>query len=241
MVIAELACFLAEQIIDYAISPQKIKEAYEQFEKTGSSYILVRLEKEAKRLLVSSETSGEAGEILLYSFAKHVLQFPQLMSKMSLKTSGEMHYHGADGVFVEGRDGGGLNLYWGEAKIHADVNSAINGAILSLAPFLTDPRSSTSKRSQDLFLLNRHLDLGDSELVERLKPFFLSDTNESRSIRYCGLALVGFNSDVYRDAATVSESVIAEFQQCILKIAKAFRPTPYNSLTFILFACPSLQ
>ena len=119
LVINELATFLVEQIIDYALPREKIQEAQRQFERDGTSSLFSRIHNEARRLFVSSENSGEAGELLLFSFAERVFDFPQLLSKMSLKTSSEMHYHGADGVFAQGRSDGGLNLYWGEAKIRS--------------------------------------------------------------------------------------------------------------------------
>ena len=221
VVTAELACFLAEQIIDYAIPRQKIIDAHEEMTRTGASDVFVKLQKEAKQLFVSSKTSGEAGELLLYSFAEHVFRFPQLLSKMSLKTSGEMHYHGADGVFASARNDDSLDLYWGEAKIHANVSSAIREAFRSLAPYLIESRANTSKRSRDLFLVNENLDLGDTDFTEHIKSFFLPNTEQSRAIRYCGLALVGFDSAVYHDMATVGKSVDTEFRLNLKKIQNA--------------------
>lgn len=216
LVINELATFLIEQIIDYALPREKIQEAQRQLEQDGTSGLFSRIHNKARRLFVSSENSGEAGELLLFSFAERIFRFPQLLSKMSLKTSDEMHYHGADGVFAQCRNDGGLNLYWGEAKIHSNVSSAINEAFKSLAPFLNEPRADGAKRSQDLFLINSHLDLGDANLTERIKLFFKSHTDEGRSIKYCGFALVGFDSASYQDKDNIAQSVKEEFQ-CLVK------------------------
>ncbi|WP_223252149.1 Hachiman antiphage defense system protein HamA [Paracoccus mutanolyticus] len=42
------------------------------------------------------KSSGEGGELLLYLLTERFLGLPQILCKMSLKTSA--HYHGADGV-----------------------------------------------------------------------------------------------------------------------------------------------
>lgn len=215
LVINELATFLAEQFIDYALPREKIQEAQRQLEQDGTSGLFSRIHNEARRLFASSENSGEAGELLLFSFAERIFRFPQLLSKMSLKTSDEMHYHGADGVFAQCRNDGGLNIYWGEAKIHKSVTSAINEAFKSLAPFLLERRASSTTRSQDLFLINSHLDLGDANVTERIKLFFKPHTDESRSIKYCGFALVGFDPESYQDKDKIAQSVKKEFQSLV--------------------------
>lgn len=201
-VTTELAEFMAEQIVNYAIPRQRIAEAHEQYTKNKDSGLSVRLANEARELFLNSKTSGEAGELLLFLFAERIFKFPQLMTKMSLKTSGEMHYHGADGVFAELRDDGGLNLYWGEAKLHKSVSSAIKGAFSSLAPYLAESRNRTSKRSQDLFLLKSNLDLDDQILTNKIKLFFERNSDQGRAVKYCGFSIVGYDSKIYEDAVT---------------------------------------
>ena len=81
--------------------------------------------------------TGEGGEILLYILTQDILKLPQLISKMSLKTSTKMHYQGADGVhFQYNSITGNLELYWAEAKMYQDLNAAVANCFDSLKEFL---------------------------------------------------------------------------------------------------------
>ena len=83
------------------------------------------------------DKTGEGGEILLYILTQDILKLPQLISKMSLKTSAKMHYQGADGVhFRYNRTTGNLELYWAEAKMYQNLNAALTNCFDSLKGFL---------------------------------------------------------------------------------------------------------
>lgn len=209
VLVPKLARKLATQIVDYCIPPSRIAEA----RSAGSTEAILALQNEAQDLFVSIENSGEAGELLLYLLLEVVLELPQLLCKMSLKTSSAMHVHGADGIHGAVTDDGNLALYWGESKLHASVTSAIDSCIKDLAPFLADDGSGRAKR--DLVLLREGLDLNDEKLVEALRRFLMDDAPESTRVEFRGAALVGFDLDGYPDPVDEAGEVQAEVAEVI--------------------------
>lgn len=194
-----LAEFLRDRIVDYAIPRQRINEAKDSFNQTGSTALVTKLEGEAKGLFTSLSKSGEGGELLIFAFAEAVFGLSQIICKMSLKTSPEMHYHGADGVYAEGTDSGDLKVYWGESKLYGNPSTAVRDCLKSLAPFLVDHDGGDSARSQDIFLINEFANFDDPALAEGLKQYFDLDNQKSLSLKHCGIALIGFDSSSYLD------------------------------------------
>lgn len=129
---------LAAQVVDYCIPRTRINEAQAHMIRTRSTAKVLQLQGEAKKLFTKIKTSGEGGELLLYALLEIGLGLPQILCKMSLKTHGQVHYHGVDGVHARALPNGDLAVYWGEAKLYADVNAGIDAAFASLAPFLLD-------------------------------------------------------------------------------------------------------
>ena len=97
----DLIDYIDTRIVDYAIPKKKIDEAKDDFIKNNSSRKILQLRMEATNLFTDLKTTGEGGEILLYIITQDILELPQLISKMSLKTSSKMHYHGADGIHFQ--------------------------------------------------------------------------------------------------------------------------------------------
>jgi hypothetical protein len=91
---------LTDKVVDYAIPRKKINEAVKYFNETQSTAKITKLANQAKRLFTRLANSGEGGEFILFLFAEQFLRFPQIICKMSLKTSSQMHYHGADGIHI---------------------------------------------------------------------------------------------------------------------------------------------
>jgi hypothetical protein len=146
--------------------------------------------------------------MLLFLLAERFLKLPQVLCKMDLKTDSRMHYHGADGVYAGVTDDGLLKLYWGESKVYADAASAIRECLASLAPFLLDEDSEHSDRHRDLLLLSDKADLNDPRLTTAFKQFFNRRSPLTNRVKYCGVALVGFDADFY--SSRNGEALIAE-------------------------------
>jgi hypothetical protein len=198
----DLVDFMAEQIVDYAIPRKEIIEAKEYLERTGSTSKILRLKEKASALFTDIKTTGEGGEMLLYILIKEFLKIPQLISKMSLKTSGNVHYHGVDGIHVKYDNAtNSLGLYWGESKMYADVNAALKSCFESLKGFLLDTFGAGSVQERDLQLITANLtaNVMDDALEKLLVRYFDKDDDLSNNIQYKGICFVGFDSSHYPD------------------------------------------
>jgi hypothetical protein len=164
-----LADFLLNQIIDYAIPRRTIADAFEQIDQTGSMAAASRLHERARRLFTHLANSGEGGELLLFAMAEALFGISQIICKMTLKISPDIHYHGSDGVYAEVRPDGGLNLYWGESKIYGNAGAAIRHCLSSLSPFLRGPEGQDAEREQDILLINEFTNFTDERLLGVLK------------------------------------------------------------------------
>ena len=208
--LSKLAKAMAGFVIDFAIPRKKMANAVKSYVETGSSGQVATLAQEAKDLFVRSEESGEGGELLLFMLMEKSLGYPQLLSKMALKTNPNVHVHGSDGVHGRLGDDGVLDLYWGESKLYKSSSDAIRDCFKSIAPFL-DP-SDDSARNQDLLLLREHLDVQDQELAAHLIHYFEDDAPESIQVRWNGVCLVGFDLEPYPDAGTAVAGEIQKIQ-----------------------------
>lgn len=207
-----LAEYLRDRILDYAIPRKRISEAKDSLDKTGSTALIVKLENEAKALFTSLSNTGEGGELLLFALAEAVFGLSQIICKMSLKTSSQMHYHGADGVYAESTPDNMLKVYWGESKLYKNPSVAVRDCLKSLSPFLVDHDGEDSSRSRDLFLINEFANFDQPDLVEGLKRYFDLDDPQSLFLKHCGFALIGFDSDKYLDDGLNSDESFLEEQ-----------------------------
>lgn len=152
-----------------------------------------------KRANEATNRNGEAGELILYLMTEWILEAPQILAKMSLKTNPQMAIHGADGVHVRYKpETSTLLLYWGEAKLYADVRRAIDAAVQSIKEAL-DPE----KIEHELHLVERNIDL--SGLGERAKSAFLryldpfdEASNQRHNVSTC---LIGFDFKAFQSVA----------------------------------------
>mgnify|MGYP003766181597 FL=1 len=232
---------LCLHVLDYAIPRSEIEAA----RANPSTRHLVKLLREAEHLFAGMSTTGEGGELLLWLLTEMILGLPQIICKMSLKTSGGVHYHGIDGVHA-GVDAttGALCLYWGESKFHATLSSAVESCFNDLAPFLTEPATSTSRQNRDLVLLSRHIDLNNGQLEAALKRYLDPDNPQFNSLEFRGLALVGFDCEHYpSDPNTaiqdhLNSAMATAVQSWNGRIAERIRDASLSSFVIHCFCVP---
>lgn len=186
----KLIDLLSGAITDYCMPRARLSSAMN----SRNALEVSELIEEARSLFVDSNKSGEAGELLLYLLTESLVEAPQIISKMDLKTSTDMHFHGADGVHIKAIPEG-LALYWGEAKIHSNRTAAVRECLKSIEPFLKVVKNGNPIR--DFGLLRNHLDAEEKELRDKLVNFFIKSKPEWNRLSIRATCLIGFNHKDY--------------------------------------------
>ena len=190
--------FIATKLVDYSIPRTEFDKAAEYLKKYSSDSELAKLRAKAEALFTDLWNTGEGGELLLYILVQELLQIPQLLCKMPLKTSARMHYHGVDGIHAKFDSTTGLlALYWGESKLYKNVDEAIKECFTSLKGYLLDPSGAGGAQERDINLVKDNLDLNDEQLENALVDYFDKNHPKYNQVNYRGVCLIGFDSDKY--------------------------------------------
>ena len=192
-----LAEFMRDRVIRFVIPKKDIHAAEVAKTKTGDMSEYIQIYERAKKAFTTVTNSGEGGEFLLFVLAEKEFRLAQILSKMSLKTSTKMHYHGADGIYATVDDTGTLLLYWGESKLYTNPTTAITDCLNSLAPHLIEGTGEGGSSGQDIVLLNEHADIGDDAACAALKRFLDPNDPQAQNLKVCGIALVTFDNDAF--------------------------------------------
>ncbi|MDK6302244.1 MULTISPECIES: DUF1837 domain-containing protein [Actinomycetes] len=237
-----LAQQLANQIVNYCIPRTEIEKA-RQLSPDRQIPEITRLANEASRLFTQTQVkTGEGAELLLYALLEKGLQIPQVLSKMSLKTSTEMQYHGADGVHAKLLDNGDLAVYWGEAKLYESVAKAMTDCMDSIAPYLAG-----TAHEQDVFLIRHYADTGNAEVTARLLEYFNDRSLLSANVEMRGACLIGFVHENYPSLPREEASLKAELDEVLSSWAQSTKTRLENrSLTkhaieVFFFPMPSVE
>lgn len=202
--VEKLAGQIANAAVDFCIPRAQIEQANEEYVKTGSTAAMVSLAEQARDLFVKSESSGESGELLLFLLLERVLQRPQIISKMGLKTNNQVHVHGSDGIHASLADDDVLDLYWGESKLYRSSSDAFKDCVESIAPYLRP--DGDARRKRDLLLVRDHLNISQIELVSHLLEYFDETNPKALKVRWNGVCLVGFDFENYPNIASLEGS-----------------------------------
>lgn len=233
--VEDLIDFIDGRIVDYAIPKKNIDEATKHLLQTGSTAKITELRKKALNLFTDLKKTGEGGELLLYILSLEILKIPQLISKMSLKTSGQVHYHGSDGIHVKYDDIlNTLNLYWGESKMYKDINSAITKCFESINGFLLDPYSYKSTQERDLLLITDNINnnVNNPKFEELIVAYFDKDNQLSNNLVYKGICFIGYDSKEYKKLNItktiddIRKEMKKELEKHYLKISKEVKKYP---------------
>lgn len=255
--IYELVDVIALYMAAYALPRAEVDAIRSQYEKIPVDEFMERttaLNETARRLFKTASKvtgrNGECGELILYLLTEWVLEAPQLIAKMSLKTNSEMPVFGADGVHVKYcAKTSRLHLYWGESKLYADVSDAVANAIASITTAL-DP----AKMQHELDLVKRNIDLSGFSAVGKAEVLkFLDPMEESYNSRFDVItSLIGFNFDAYAQInATDTDKAEEKFAALAIKQLTALAPMvatklkaaglDANALELFFLPIPSVQ
>lgn len=126
-VFGELAKALSHNVVNYSLSSRKRNRPtrHQDFQALGQR---------ARALFTKLEGSGEAGELLLYMLVEGLLNAPQVVAKMELKTNSNLELNGTDGIHMRwDATAGVLDIFFGEAKIFKKASAAVKSAFASMA------------------------------------------------------------------------------------------------------------
>jgi len=196
--VKDLARFISDRIVNFAIPRSEIKRALNEAAKLDNTSPILRLNSKARKLFTELPKSGEGGEVLLSILAESLLQLPQMFTKMVLKTSTSMHIHGCDGIHVGiNEQNNNLAIYWGESKLHSNPTNATYECFESLAPFLLGDGGDDAVQERDLQLMRDGIDFNNKDLEEFMKMYLDPDDPKHKKLEYRGLCLIGFDTDAY--------------------------------------------
>jgi hypothetical protein len=223
---------IANFIAHFCLPRTEVEEVYgkkDQLDAFEFHALVTRLNERARRLFQKArQDSGEVGELLLFILTEWMLEAPQIVAKMSLKTSSAMPVHGSDGIHIKfDSQKGRLLIYSGEAKLHKDVKRAITSAVESIGQAL-----SFDKMEHELQLVQRNVDFSGLDEKSRaalllyLDPFE-DESNDRHEVITC---LIGFDFAGYVDLAAGGDDAEAAFQKSVLEQLTELGPAMATAL-----------
>lgn len=203
--IAALAETLYGHIIDYCLSVRNRATPLTSIE-------AAKLTKEARKLfihptntLASPDTTGEAGEILLYFLLESVLGVPQIVAKMELKTNPNDELKGSDGIHMcWNEQDERVDLFFGEAKLYQDVGGAITSALRSIDTF-----HDNGMQQHEFSMVTKHFKYTDVNVKAAVTQLleFGAPTGDIRINHAC---LIGYDWREYGNLPKMATSVLTD-------------------------------
>lgn len=217
--VADFVTFIYHKIIYFCVPRSECVAALDlSFKKKDMRYVM-DLHDKAKALFVraknSRKTSGEPGELVLFTLNERVLSAPQIACKMSLKTSTKMHVHGSDSIHATvSKSGDGIVIIWGESKLHKDLSSALDDICESLGNFIKI-ENGENQRQRDIEIIKQFPNVLDEKLkeliIDSMDPY--SDASNKRQEVYS--CLVAYSEPrlpaLAKDAKIDREQAFQEF------------------------------
>jgi hypothetical protein len=153
----QFVSFLLNNMENYALTEEERRELKYHLEVVKTAF----------RRFVKNSKTGEFGEMILFFILELYENAMQIVNKMAIKTSGKIHYHGADSVHF-GLDGQIQVLYLGESKTsEKNFNVSLTDAIKSVTTFYTEEKD---KFEVELISGNLSKDMS-SEVREAIKKY----------------------------------------------------------------------
>lgn len=134
--VADLAKCLVNHAIDYAISARNRPAVMTPQEGMKYAQAARKLFRVVAAPAGTADLAGEAGELLLYFLLEAVLEAPQVVAKIELKTNPALEVNGSDGIHMRWHPVDNLvDVYFGESKLYNDVGAALRNAFNSIENF----------------------------------------------------------------------------------------------------------
>ena len=152
---------------------------------------LRKLYRKARSRYTEADNAGELGEIILFALLETERGAPQVINKMSLKTSGQVHVLGLDAIHL-GVKNKEICRYYGESKTGPNYNAGIGEAVKDISAYYDRP----ARLQFELDLISDHIDISRfGDYTKQVLDFFDPYTRDQTSIREVNAIFVGFNWD----------------------------------------------
>jgi hypothetical protein len=243
-----------DHIIPFCLPRSEIRQAQSALangDHVAAGRIVMQLSEKARTLFIKakkgSSRSGEAGEIVLYILTEWLLQAPQIVSKMYLKTNNQMPVHGTDGIHARyDNKTNRLYLYWGESKAHVKIASALSSALASVKEFIDDGQDKREIEIVSTYSDFDNLDPDSKEAFLRYLDPYSEESNERVETHSCLLVFeyhmpTGVSSNnAEKKFITTTKSTVEDFIASIKKTVedKGLAPQRFE---FFLLPVPSVQ
>lgn len=232
--------FLLNNITTYALSRSEREEL------TPENADKIReLWKRATARFVKQSNTGEFGEIILFHLLELLEGAVQIVNKMTLKTSGDMYYHGADAIHF-GFDEGLKVLYLGESKTtESKFSTALNKSLKSI-----DEYHKQGKREFDINLVSGNISDDIPEPTRTVIKNYLNPSKEDLSdFKESHAIFLGFQMDILKELENeysgkgimneVIKSYRGDIQKYIERIESKFGDFPnLKNKRFLFFIIP---
>jgi len=153
----ELARMLVTYITNYCFDALKRRD----LEETERNQLFM----EARDLFRDAETSGQAGEMLVYFLMESVLKAPQALKKMPVTTNTKEDRKGSDGVHIKWDSKLEiLEILFAESKILQSFSKALEKGFASIQGF----RDSGGMRQHEMKLVTANFKILDSDLQAKV-------------------------------------------------------------------------
>ena len=231
----DLAEMLADHIIEYCFSSRRRKGLQKPHE-------FARLSREGRAYLRKMNTSGEAGEMLLYLLLEAVLGAPQIVAKMELKTNPKMENHGSDGIHMKWNENDQtLDIYFGEAKLEQQIYSGLDHMMDSLEAFHAE-----DLLAHEFGMVTSHYKYADDH-VRKTVLDILDRRRPGGDCRINHACLVGYDWDEYKKLhgvamnghqAEFSKRYNNDLPRLLNLVQKRFSGFSQKHLRFEIFVLP---
>lgn len=200
-----LAELLYQYIIHYCIAAKNRPSTITAKEST-------QLTKEARKLFrhpditdESPDKTGEAGEALLFFLMESIIQAPQIVSKMELKTNRKLEANGSDGIHARWNETDEVvDFYFGESKLYRNIDDAIYSALTSIEKFHAD-----EIYKHEFTMITKHFKYADPEVQAAVtEHILLGEPGAGARINHA--CLIGYDWNEYENIENKSSKQLAQ-------------------------------
>ena len=234
-----LADMLYSYIIDYCIASRNRPDQL-------TPQQALRLAKEARNLFRhpnlengQDDRTGEAGEALLFFLMEAVLQAPQMVAKMELKTNHRDEVKGSDGIHARwNAEENMVEFYFGESKFYKSVNAAITSALKSISDF-----HDNGMYKHEFSIVTKHFKFADEKMKSDLSALVTGGEPGPR-VRINHACLIGYDWEEYNNMTpkdmrvAVKELLIRDGKEIVKKLNGSFSNFERKYLCFEIFFLP---